>query len=143
MNQIISLRYRDRITRIVSEPDKGLYADPCFAIYRGAERFGVFVILAAFRPQSIGRVVVEDDALQRPGIIRIVGIFRGNFKLQGAAGGNLHPLEANHLKPIRIFCDLIAEMCIRDSRYTGLSRPKYFSRLLPPHHPYLGTPVHC
>ena len=84
------------------------YADPCFAIYRGAERFGVFVILAAFRPQSIGRVVVEDDALQRPGIIRIVGIFRGNFKLQGAAGGNLHPLEAHHLKPIRIFCDLIA-----------------------------------
>ena len=84
------------------------YADPCFAIYRGAERFGVFVILAAFRPQSIGRVVVEDDALQRPGIIRIVGIFRGNFKLQGTAGGDLHPLEAHHLKPICIFCDLIA-----------------------------------
>lgn len=69
---------------------------------------GITGVISAFRPQSIGRVVVEDDALQRPGIIRIVGIFRGNFKLQGAAGGNLHPLEAHHLKPIRIFCDLIA-----------------------------------
>ena len=64
------------------------YADPCFAIYRGAERFGVFVILAAFRPQSIGRVVVEDDASTRPGYqVRIVGIFRGNFELQAPPAG--------------------------------------------------------
>lgn len=82
--------------------------DAGFAVYRRAERLGVLVILTAFRPQGIGRMVVENDAFQVPGIIRIVRVFRRDLKLQGAAGGNFHPLETHHLQAVRILCDLIA-----------------------------------
>ena len=53
-------------------------------------------------------MIVENDSFQRPGIIRIVGVFRGDLELQGAAGGNFHPLETHHLQAVRILRDLIA-----------------------------------
>ena len=53
-------------------------------------------------------MIVEHDTLQSPGIVRIVGVFRGDLELQGAAGGNFHPLETHHLQTVRILRNLIA-----------------------------------
>ena len=62
-------------------------------------------------------MIVEDDALQRPGIVRVVGVLRRDLKLQGAAGGDLDPLEAHHLQAVRVLRDLVtAEIPIHHCR---------------------------
>ena len=58
----------------------------------------------------------RNDSFQRPGIIRIVGVFRGDLELQGAAGGNFHPLETHHLdvykRQVLPRCERAAISCI-------------------------------
>ena len=78
------------------------------AVHRGTERLGVLVILTAFRPEGAGGVIIENHALQRPGIVRIVRVLGGDLELQLAAGGNLHPLETHHLQTVGILRDLLA-----------------------------------
>lgn len=49
----------------------------------------VLVILAAlrFRPVGVRGVVVEDDSLQIPAVVRVVRILGGDLILQGAPAG--------------------------------------------------------
>ena len=78
----------------------------------------VIVLALPGDPVGVGIVAVEDNALQVPGVIRVVRVLAGQLELELPAAGDLHAFEAQ-LKALNVLRQLLLGKAVVGSRHIG------------------------